>query len=270
MKKIVLMLVLVGLTCGCIEEKEEPAAKTSEIGEGTAKVFTYGNEPVILINLNGSYHAYLGKCPSRSGTAFDSKSLVNNTLRCPDGTLFDPATGNYIGQEDGTDLNLSGLMGVDLDIDGENIYIKEPQADVCGNKRCGAGESEENCCSDCGCREGKCMDNKCTKVKMNISTDKELYRSKQTANITLSIDSSEEIGNVTVKVYGINARGRYHLNNEVNMNLTAGENIKSITYQMPSCTGCAGISPGTYNIRGEIIYNSEIIANATKNIEIQQ
>jgi len=273
--QVILIFILLGLTYGCVsntgEQKEEPIAKTSEIGGGILKTVNYENEPVILINLNGTYHAYLGKCPSGGGAAFDNNSTVNNTLICPGGAVFDFATGNYLGHEDGKDLNLSSLLELNVSVDGEDIYISEKlQEDDCGNKRCGAGESDKNCCSDCGCKSGKCVENKCVEIKAGISTDKKLYQSKQVANITLSINSSEKLNNVTAKVYGISARGKYYLNTQVKMNLSAGENIKSITYNMPSCTGCAGIRPGTYKINCDVLYNNEIIGAAEKDIDIKQ
>ena len=70
-------------------------------------------------------------------------------------------------------------------------------------------------------------------IKMSISTDKQMYRSKQTANITLSIDSPGEIKNVTAKVRGIYAKRKYYLNKAETLNLSAGENIKNMIYNMP-------------------------------------
>jgi archaellum component FlaF (FlaF/FlaG flagellin family) len=39
------------------------------------------------------------------------------------------------------------------------------QKTVCGNKICETGETQENCCKDCGCPSGyKCIENKCVKT----------------------------------------------------------------------------------------------------------
>jgi hypothetical protein len=39
------------------------------------------------------------------------------------------------------------------------------QRSICGNRICELGETQENCCKDCGCPSGySCIENKCTKV----------------------------------------------------------------------------------------------------------
>jgi hypothetical protein len=39
------------------------------------------------------------------------------------------------------------------------------QKSICGNRICEAGETQENCCKDCGCPSGfNCIENKCVKV----------------------------------------------------------------------------------------------------------
>jgi hypothetical protein len=39
------------------------------------------------------------------------------------------------------------------------------QRSICGNRICETGETQENCCKDCGCPSGyNCIENKCVKV----------------------------------------------------------------------------------------------------------
>jgi len=134
------------------------------------------------------------------------------------------------------------------------------------------GGINEACCENNTCSPSDliCIGDKCMNLKINISTDKELYKSKEIANITVTMESSYELNNATLKLYGIHARGKYYLNTANVVNLTSGINVKNIMYNLPSCTGCAGISPGAYAIYAEIMYNSSVISNSTKNIEIRQ
>ena len=64
--------------------------------------------------------------------------------------------------------------------------------------------------------------------KVNISTDRESYKSKDKANITMIIESSGDLDNVSVKVYGVKAKGKFKLNKAEIVNLTQGKNIKSM------------------------------------------
>lgn len=186
---------------------------------------------------------------------------------------IDPKGKDRAEDEGGVSLaaNIGLTCYLSKDGGGLNIHAKEDVgADTCGSGICGPGEDEKNCCLDCGCKIGKCIDNKCVEMGIEISTDKELYRSKQVANITVNTNSSEEIKNATLKLYGIHARGKYYLNKTMNMDLAAGQNTENISYNLPSCTGCSGIKPGTYKIQCDIIYNNEVLATITKDIEIRQ
>lgn len=134
------------------------------------------------------------------------------------------------------------------------------------------GNINESCCENNTCNPPGlvCIKDKCMNFKTNISTDKELYKSKGRANITVTIDCSDDLNDAALKVYGIHANGRYYLNKLDTVNLTSGINVKSIIYDLPSCTGCAGIRPGTYKIYAEIMYNGSVISNSTKNVDIRQ
>jgi hypothetical protein len=107
------------------------------------------------------------------------------------------------------------------------------------------------------------------RVEMSISTDRELYHSNEIMTINVTIDSPGEIPGADVRVYGINAR-YYRLDKTEKTNIDTGENTVVISYTTPSCTGCAGISPGTYQLNADLTYGGNVIASATRDVEIRQ
>lgn len=105
--------------------------------------------------------------------------------------------------------------------------------------------------------------------EINLATDKELYHSGEMMHIAFDINSPVAINNLSVRFYGIHA-GNYRLDQTKIVNLTKGENTIRIDYNAPSCYGCAGISPGIYQISADVIYDEEILTNTSVDIEIQQ
>lgn len=106
-------------------------------------------------------------------------------------------------------------------------------------------------------------------INLSFSTDKELYHSNEIMKIKVFVNSEDEIKDTLVKVYGIMS-GYYRLNIEERRNLNKGLNEINFEYRTPSCTGCAGIRQGNYEITAELIYNDKTIKKETKNIEIRQ
>ncbi|MEA3255524.1 MAG: hypothetical protein U9Q22_06785 [Candidatus Altiarchaeota archaeon] len=100
-----------------------------------------------------------------------------------------------------------------------------------------------------------------------LSTDKETYHSNELMNITATINSSDEVRGVDIRVYGINA-GFHRLNKTGGMNLDQGVNTRTVTYRTPRCYGCAGITPGTYMINADLVYNDKVVASSTIDVEI--
>lgn len=106
-------------------------------------------------------------------------------------------------------------------------------------------------------------------MEIILSTDKETYHSNELMNITATINSSDEVRGVDIRVYGINA-GFHRLDKTGGINLDQGVNTRTFTYKTPRCYGCAGISPGTYRINAELVYNGEIIASSTIEVGIEK
>jgi len=101
-------------------------------------------------------------------------------------------------------------------------------------------------------------------LDMNVSADKEVYRSAETLNLTLTISSNSNV-NATVLMTGISGR----MNIERAIELDAGNNLLFVDYKLPSCNVCGGIRPGNHDILTKVIYGN-VTLNKTIAVEIQQ
>ncbi|MFH1403525.1 MAG: hypothetical protein ABIH11_04570 [Candidatus Altiarchaeota archaeon] len=113
-----------------------------------------------------------------------------------------------------------------------------------------------------------------TVVKVaSFATDKGLYKSKELMNLSFSIVSNRDVGEVWVFVYGIR-QGSEHPTNRLDekfkANLSEGANTLSVSHMLPSCNTCSGIRAGNYTLRLEVIQGKKIIAKASTDIELVQ
>lgn len=106
-------------------------------------------------------------------------------------------------------------------------------------------------------------------VEIYITTDKDVYHSKEVMIINISLISKETLDDVYIKVEGIKDRwGNNRLSKEIHTNLIKGLNIKTLDYELPPCSKCAGILPGEYYINASVAYNNEM-ATANHRIFIE-
>lgn len=99
----------------------------------------------------------------------------------------------------------------------------------------------------------------------NITTDKSLYRSAETLNISLKIYSDTDATNASITAAGIN--GRLKLTKK--MDLLVGENEVSFIYKLPKCNVCGGIREGNYELTCGVKLGNISVINTTS-IEIRQ
>jgi hypothetical protein len=103
----------------------------------------------------------------------------------------------------------------------------------------------------------------------SVSTDKDVYHSKERMEINISIFSSKVQDGYHVTVVGImDSRGNLRLAEEQSVNLTEGENNVIFRYDLPICSRCAGLKAGDYFINVSVIDNRSIVANASHTIYI--
>lgn len=105
----------------------------------------------------------------------------------------------------------------------------------------------------------------------SVTTDKDLYHSKEIMNVTVLANSQGDMSNTTLKLHGIQDRhGDYQLDKEIPVNLSPGLNTLVYNHQLPSCSSCSGLSAGTYQIEVELIHNGIIVSNMTHPIQLEQ
>jgi len=125
------------------------------------------------------------------------------------------------------------------------------------------GIVNELCCENNTCNSNlSCVENRCMNFKVaNISTENPKYAANQQIKISVNINSTSDVNNVSLRVYGITSRQKNHLiDKTINLNLTQGINIRNFTVNAPACThGCgAKYYPGDYPLYAEILYKDEI------------
>ena len=105
------------------------------------------------------------------------------------------------------------------------------------------------------------------KLEMSVYTDKDLYRSGEAMNLSVSLP--ENLENATIKIRGImDSGGRYRIEQDYSM--SSDERSLNFTFMMPSCYGCAGISPGDYEILAEVFSGEVKVANCTKTVSLDK
>ncbi len=105
----------------------------------------------------------------------------------------------------------------------------------------------------------------------NVTTDKDLYHSKENMTITVLASAQGDMSNTTLRITGIkNKYNEFQLDDEIPVNLSPGTNIVTYEHKMPSCSSCSGLSAGTYQIDVALVHNGIIISNTTHSVELQQ
>lgn len=100
-----------------------------------------------------------------------------------------------------------------------------------------------------------------------FETDMQAYRSQEKMNITVGVESSVAEENATLRVYGIySGRNRLDITREIK--LRGGVNRLYYEYITPSCFGCAGISPGPYNMTAELYVEDQLMDSEMTSIEM--
>jgi hypothetical protein len=104
-----------------------------------------------------------------------------------------------------------------------------------------------------------------------VTTDKDLYHSNDIMNIAISVMTAGTMDNTTVRIEGISDRhGRMRLSHEIPANLSTGPATFIYDYQLPSCSSCAGLDPGTYEVNITLVRNGVIISNMTRTVQLEQ
>ena len=105
---------------------------------------------------------------------------------------------------------------------------------------------------------------------LNFLTDKSTYSSRETLKATIIINSSTQLNDVRVNLWGIKPRGYAYINDTKIVNLSAGKNEITFLATTPYCTrGCGGVFPGPYELRVEIYLNEELLDSSATTITLK-
>jgi hypothetical protein len=106
--------------------------------------------------------------------------------------------------------------------------------------------------------------------ELSLAADKEIYHSSEEMSLNAGIMLEKE-ANVTLRLYGIpDSRGNYRVMEERNISIGQYGMNETFVFNMPSCYGCAGVSPGEYEIVMEAWHNDEMVGNCSKTVTLEK
>lgn len=106
-------------------------------------------------------------------------------------------------------------------------------------------------------------------IGMSLGSDREVYHSSETMELNALVSFLDE-GNYTVRVYGIKDHGGdFRVSSERTVESESGVINESFSFSMPGCYGCAGVTPGDYEMVMEILKGGEIVGNCSKAIRLE-
>lgn len=74
-----------------------------------------------------------------------------------------------------------------------------------------------------------------------------------------------------MKIQGIrDSRGNFRVYQEKSINVKSPGSKFASEFQMPSCYGCAGVSPGEYEIALYLVSGNETLGNYTKTVNLEK
>lgn len=107
-------------------------------------------------------------------------------------------------------------------------------------------------------------------VSITVQTDKQDYQSKDMMYIYLTISSTHNINNATIRLHGIpNIAGVEYIDQSKEMSIGAGISYANFTQRLPTCSSCSGLSAGPQPITVEVMVNNTAIASANHSINLE-
>jgi 3-phenylpropionate/trans-cinnamate dioxygenase ferredoxin subunit len=98
-------------------------AKAADLPPGSRTLVEVGEETIIIVNLNGDFHAIADLCTHDGGPLEDGE-VVDGCIECPrHGALFDIRTGK-VRRLPATDP----IPTYEVRVEGDDIYVAAPDA----------------------------------------------------------------------------------------------------------------------------------------------
>ena len=115
-----------------------------------------------------------------------------------------------------------------------------------------------------------CINQESSLALVSISTDKDLYHSREIMHINVTIDTSSFRENFTIVLQGLKSqkvnRG-YQLTASTTLNLEEGRNVISFSETLPACSSCAGLYPGEYFVNISVFRDTKLLLTGSHVIE---
>lgn len=94
-------------------------AQTTDIAPGQMKPFLADDEPIVVCNVDGTFHAFQNMC-SHEELSLDDGALTGNVVTCPHhGAEFDVITGEAL-----TLPAVSPIVTYPVKIEGTTIFVE--------------------------------------------------------------------------------------------------------------------------------------------------
>jgi hypothetical protein len=105
----------------------------------------------------------------------------------------------------------------------------------------------------------------------SVSTDRDLYHSNEVMHITVGVNAAGNMGNTTLDINGIIDRnGNARLSQEIPAPLSPGPVVLTYDYQLPPCSHCAGLDPGSYQFNVTLVNDGVEVSRMAHSVDIEQ
>ncbi len=106
---------------------------------------------------------------------------------------------------------------------------------------------------------------------VSVSTDKDVYHSRDTMKITVSFESQGDIGDATLHLQGIQDRhGDSQLHRELPVTLSKGMHTEVYDHTLPACSSCSGLNAGNYTINTTLVQNGVLVSHMIHSFRLEQ
>jgi len=104
-----------------------------------------------------------------------------------------------------------------------------------------------------------------------VTTDKELYHSREVIKIAIFLNASQETDDIIVRIVGIRDQfGRMRLSHTMPANISSKPAVLTYDYPLPHCSSCSGLKNGVYEINVTLVRNGAIISHMTRSVQISK
>jgi len=278
MNKKTILLILLILCAGCIQQETEPERTETTVfreGELTIKTnkaeYVQGDQIIIILENNLKEEVYFASCEylvlerevwNRWETAKKkcTRNMIAHSLPPGESKEFQLESRN----------SAKNYLDHGRYRERFDIYFGCSDSDV---SKCGSSKTYYS-------NEFRVERRKLPELEdilnLSLETDKRKYEFDETVRILIRVDSQKDIGDARLKLRGIRS-SCYRIQSEKNVRIPAGQNSFDYEYRIPAADSNLTIDPGVYGINADLYYDgdfegirydNEIVASARERIEV--